>query len=220
MVAAAAGVAGAKYAKDNPDQAKAGALILLVGGLFVLHQFSKKLDAFKGIGGELKGAGDAVVRGTEKTGDAVGNFFEGMFTGAETDYKIDSGLHQPKGGASQEYLSTFEGMEYEDFISSKGNTASYVPGKYRVKVASKSKGLHEHLYISEEEEYVTRYNFSTPIAIVTTADEPGGGEAAGGGIFDQAKGVYTNPILTVPFTDKTVIPSLQNIGGAIRGLFN
>ena len=112
------------------------------------------------------------------------------------------------------------GIMQEDFISAKGTTASYVPGKYRVKVASKSKGLHEHLYISEEEEYVTRYNFSTPIAIVTTADEPGGGEAAGGGIFDQAKGVYTNPILTVPFTDKTVIPSLQNIGGAIRGLFN
>ena len=38
VAAAAAGVAGAKYAKDNPDQAKAGALILLVGGLILFNK--------------------------------------------------------------------------------------------------------------------------------------------------------------------------------------
>ena len=198
MVAAAA---GAKYAKDNPDQAKAGALILLVGGLILFNKISGTLDLGKDVLGKAADAGDAIVRGTEKTGDAVGNLFEGMFTGAETDYKIDVTIAQPLGGASADHLSHFEGMDYEDFLVATADKPSYVPGKYYV----------------DGGDYA--YNFSTPKAIITTANEPGGGEATGGAVFDYATGVYTEPIVRVPFTDRTLIPSVQDIGGAIKGLF-
>jgi hypothetical protein len=193
--AAAAGVAGAKYAKDNPDQAKAGALILLVGGLILFNKISGTLDKFND-------AGDAIIRGGEKTGDAVGNFFEGMFTGAETDYKIDPTITQPLGGVSGDYLTEYEGMEYEDFLIAKADNPSYVSGRFQ----------------TEEDDNVQIYfNYSTPKAIITTADKPGGGEASGGFIYDQATGIYNEPILDIG--DRTLIPSIQNMGGAIRGLF-
>ena len=202
MVAAAA---GAKYAKDNPDQAKAGALILLVGGLILFNKISGTLDLGKDVLGKAADAGDAIVRGGEKTGDAVGNFFEGMFTGAETDYRIDSSITQPLGGASADHLAQFEGLEYEDYVTAKGNRPSYIPGRWETE---------------EDDNVRTYFNYSTPKAIVTTANVPGGGEATGGAVFDYATGVYTEPIVRVPFTDRTLIPSVQDIGRGIRGLFN
>ena len=216
VAAGAAAGAGAKYAKDNPDQAKAGALILLVGGLFLFNRISGTLDGLKGIGDDLLDVGDAVVRGTEKTADGVGNFFEGMFTGAETDYRIDSEIEQPLGGASKEHLAEFQGMEYEDYQSIQ--QYSFVPGRYKV---DKSGGDYSrHVFITEEDDY--RYNYSTPLAIVTTADLPGGGESAGGRIFDHGKGLIDRPITAIPFTDIHIGTDISfgDIGNKIKGWFN
>ena len=205
--AAAAGVAGAKYAKDNPDQAKAGALILLVGGLILFNQISKTLDPFKNFGSGIKDAG-------EKTGDAVGNFFEGMFTGAETDYKIDSEITQPLGGATKEHLAQYEGLEYEDYLNLTASQPSRVPGRFKVPATPS-----HQTFLTEEDDYIYTYNYSTPRAIITTADEPGGGEAAGGGVYDALTGLYDEPLLEVPFTSRTLIPSVESIGSTITGWF-